>query len=117
MQSALDQDNHDLILADGGGIERVGSGRYTVQLVQNRLNTVLGEWLLDPRVGWLATTDFEKNYDLFDIELRARSIINSTPDVQEITSMSLEVVSRILYLSFTATTTFGVIDLTIPWGD
>ena len=99
-----------------GGVERVDDGRYTIQLVKNRLNTVLGEWLLDPRIGWLNTNDFEKGYDLFDIELRARTIISSTPNVKEVTEMNLEVKNRILYLTFTAKTTFGIIELTIPWG-
>jgi len=116
MQLALDETNHDLILKSGGGIERVTDGRYTVQLVQNRLNTGLGEWLLNPDIGWLALADYERNYDLFDIELRARRIISSTPNVKEITSMNLEVTNRVLYLTFTAKTTFGIIDLTIPWG-
>ncbi|MCK5017065.1 MAG: hypothetical protein KAS32_08330 [Candidatus Peribacteraceae bacterium] len=117
MQLALDPDTNDLILADGGGVERVTDGRYTVQLVKNRLNTILGEWLLDPRIGWLNTTDFEKNYDLFDIELRARTIITSTPNVKEVDSINLEVTNRILYLTFTAKTTFGIVELTIPWGN
>jgi len=101
----------------GGGILRVQDGRYTVQLVKSRLLTGLGEWLLDPRIGWLSQTDYERNYDLFDIELRARNIITSTPNVQEVTTMKLEVTNRMLYLTFTAKTTFGVIDLTIPWGN
>ena len=114
MQLALTQ-NQDLILNPAGGVVRVTDGRYVVQLVQNRLNCILGEWLLDPRVGWLNQDDYEKGYDLFSIELRARAIILSTPNVKEITSLSTEVVKRILYLTFTAKTTFGTIDLTVPW--
>jgi len=100
-----------------GGVERVTDGRYTVQLVKNRLLTALGEWLLDPRIGWLSLNDFEKNPDLFDIELRARSIILNTPDVKTIEEMKLELRDRVLHLDFQATTTFGLIDLTIPWGN
>jgi len=117
MQLALDEVNNDLILKAGGGLERVDSGRFTVQLVKNRLLTALGEWLLDPRIGWLSLNDFEKNPDLFDIELRARSIILNTPEVKTIEEMKLELRDRVLYLDFQATTTFGLIDLTIPWGN
>jgi len=117
MQLALDEANNDLILKAGGGVERVDSGRYTVQLVKNRLLTALGEWLLDPRIGWLSLNDFEKNPDLFDIELRARQIILSTPNVNSIEEMNLELKDRTLNLTFQATTTFGLIDLTIPWGN
>lgn len=116
MQLALGKDSNDLILKAGGGVERVSDGRYTVQLVKNRLLTGLGEWLLDPRIGWLATSDFEKNPDLFDIELRARKIILSTPNVRTIEEMNLELKDRTLNLTFQATTTFGLIDLTVPWG-
>jgi len=117
MQLALDEVNNDLILKAGGGLERVDSGRFTVQLVKNRLLTALGEWLLDPRIGWLSLDNFEKNPDLFDIELRARSIILNTPEVKTIEEMKLELRDRVLYLDFQATTTFGLIDLTIPWGN
>lgn len=115
MQLALDGVNNDLILKAGGGVERISSGRYTVQLVKNRLLTALGEWQLDPRIGWLALTDYEKNPDLFDIELRARQIILSTPNVKSIESMNLTLEARTLLLTFQAITTFGVIDLTVPW--
>lgn len=102
-------------LTTGNGLERVSDGRYIVQLVQSRLRTVLNEWLLDPNIGWLNNKDFEKHYDLFNIELRARSIITSTPNVKEILNMDLQVTNRVLYLTFTAKTTFGTVDLTVPW--
>ena len=94
VQMALSQAENDLILKDGGGIERVTDGRYTVQLVKNRLNTFLGEWLLNPTIGWLNFDDFERNPDLFDIEMRAK---------------------RVLTITFEATTIYGGIELTIPW--
>ena len=117
MQLALDEVNNDLILKAGGGVERVDSGRFTVQLVKNRLLTALGEWALDPRIGWLSLDDFEKNPDLFDLELRARQVILNTSNVNSIEEMDLILKDRVLNLTFQATTTFGVIDLTIPWGN
>ena len=115
MQLAVDKITNDLILSDGGGVDRVTAGRYTVQLVQNRLKTVLNEWLLNPTVGWLNISDFRRGYDLFDIELRARNIILSTPAVSGILEMDLRVADRVLYLTFKAETNYGIIDVTIPW--
>lgn len=114
LQLALDRSN-DIILKDGGGVERVSDGRYVIQLVKNRLMTSLGEWLLDPRLGWLSLDDYESNPDLFDLELRARQIILDTPNVKSIDNMTLELSQRTLTLTFSAITTFGVIDLTVPW--
>ena len=114
-QIAFDKSTNDIILSPTG-IERVDKGRYVVQLVQARLRTSLGEWRLNTDLGWLNLDDFKRNPDLFDIEFRAKEIILSTTDVKSVESMSLELVDRILHLSFTAKTTYGLIDLTIPWG-
>ncbi len=115
MQLALYQPTNDLILKAGGGVERVKDGRYVVQAVRSKLLTSLGEWLPDPTIGWLNFNDYSHQYDLFDIETRARKIILGTKDVKEITSIKLTVHDRVLTLQFSAKTTFGVIDLTIPW--
>ncbi len=115
MQLALDHKTNDLIKGAGGGVERVKEGRYTVQAVHSKLQAVLGEWVKDPTIGWLNSTDFEKNYDLFDIENRARIIILNTEGVEVIDTMELVVVQRKLTLTFSAQTIYGVIDLTIPW--
>lgn len=114
-QLALDRDTHDLILGENGGVIRVDEGRYTVQAVKSRLLTYLGEWSLDPTIGWLNFNDYEKNFNLFDIELRARVIIISTEGVNVIEQMSLEVVDRKLNLTFSATTIYGTITDTIGW--
>jgi len=115
IQIALDPATNDIVKLDSGGIARVKEGQYTVQLVKNRLKTQLGEWLLDPTVGWLNFDVFERNPDLFNIELKARQIILSTHGVQAIESLSTELVSRTLLLSFVATTIYGGIEVTIPW--
>lgn len=116
MQLALDEVNHDLILSATGGVERVTDGRYTVQLVKSKLLTGLGEWALDPRLGWISLDDYEKNPDLFLIELRARQVILNTPNVKSIEEFDMVLKNRVLTLTFKALTTFGFIDLTIPWG-
>lgn len=111
MQKALDSATHDLIIGSN-----VTEGRFTVQLVKCKLLTKLGEWKLDPTVGWLSFDEFEKNPDLFDIELRATEIILSCVGVQSVDEMNLNLgKDRVLYLDFKATTIYGVISLTIPW--
>lgn len=115
IQMALDAATNDLIKVEGGGIARVSDGRYTVQLIKNKLLTLLGEWRLNPTVGWLGLPDYKRNPDLFDLEMRARTIILATKGVQKIDTMSLELSMRTLTLSFTATTIYGGISLTVPW--
>ncbi len=115
LQIALSEATNDIIKLDGGGIVRVRDGRYTVQLVKNKLLTLLGEWLLDPRKGWINLDDFKRNPDLFDIEVRAKTVILSVHGVQKIDSMRLELSKRVLTITFAATTIYGGIDLTIPW--
>ena len=113
---ALDQTTGDLIKRDGGGVERVSDGRFVVQQVQSRLRTWLEEWPLDPKLGWLTITDFEKNYNAADIERRARVIILSTQGVLSIISLSSTYSQRVLTVQFKALTIYGEIDLTVPWG-
>lgn len=114
-QIALNGATNDIIKIKGGGIARISKGRYTIQLVKNKLLTNLGEWLLDSRKGWLNFKDYKKNPDLFNIEMRAREVILSVKGVQKIDKLSIILKDRVLYLTFTATTIYGGIDLTIPW--
>ena len=117
IQMALDEATNDIILKDGGGLERVDQGRYTVQAVRCRLQTFLGEWSLDTGVGWVNFEDFEKSPDLYGIEVRAREIILSTLGVSTIKSFNLALSKdRKLVITFTATTIYGEISLEIPWG-
>lgn len=114
-QIALDAATNDIIKLEGGGIARVVDGRYTVQLVRSKLLTVLSEWRLDTRKGWVNLSYFKRSPDLFDIEMRARNIILSVKGVQKIDTLSISITKRVLTLSFTATTIYGGINLTIPW--
>lgn len=114
-QMALGYETNDLIKVVGGGIARVDKGRFVVQLVKNKLLTTLGEWLLDPRKGWINLDDFRRNPDLFDIEIRVRNIILSVNGVQRIDTLNLDLSNRKLNLTFTATTIYGGIELDIPW--
>ena len=114
-QLALNQATYDLYKPSGGGVSRVEKGRFTVQLVQSKLRTILQEWILDSTIGWINQNDFEKNYSIYDIEDRARRIILSTRGVLSIISMHSLYSQRVLTLQFTADTMYGEIDLTIPW--
>jgi hypothetical protein len=114
---ALDKATGDLILPEGGGVARVTDGRFVVQQVQCKLRTWLGEWALDQGIGWLALTDFDRNYNRASIEKRARTIILNTQDVLKINSLSSTYSQRKLTLQFSAETKFGTIDVTVPWSN
>jgi len=113
---ALNYATNDILLSPNGGVERVNDGRFIVQQVRCKLRTWLKEWLLDPRIGWLTVTDFEKNFDTFDIEDRARKIIINTDGVLSIDELSTSYSKRELTINFKARTIYGVIELSVPWG-
>jgi len=117
MHLALDKNTGDLILKDGGGLERVEEGRFIIQLVQCKLRTGLAEWLTDQTLGWIELADYEKHYDQFSLESRARKIILGTTGVSSITKLNSDYHQRKLTLYFTAETIYGTIDLTIPWSN
>lgn len=112
---ALDKKTNDLFKEAGTGVKRVSDGRFVVQQVQCKLKTYLGEWLLDPSIGFLNFDDFDRNYDLWDIESRAREIILNTQGVEEIDTMTLDYSDRVLTINFTARTIYGEIDTTVKW--
>ncbi len=114
---ALDKGTGDLILGEDGGVVRVCDGRFIIQQVQSKLRTVLGEWLIDPSIGWLNLEDFEKAYDQSKIERRAREIILSTEGVLSIEYLKVTNIERKVVLTFKAYTIYGNIDLTVPWED
>lgn len=116
MQLALDESNNDLIKLPSGGVARVDKGRYTIQLVRCKLQTMLGEWALDESLGFInLENDLTRNYNLFDLELRANTIILGCVGVKSVIDIKLVVVKRKLTLTFSADTIYGIIDLTIEW--
>ncbi len=117
MQLALDKSTNDLFKPEGGGVHRVKDGRFVVQQVQSKLRTLLGEWILDSRVGYINLSDLRKGYDLFDLEDRLTRVVTETQGVLELTSINLVVTDRKLNVSFTALTIFGIINSTVPWED
>ena len=115
---ALDKKTNDLIKIPGEGVCRVTSGRFIVQLVQNKLKTLLGEWVLDDQIGYLSLEDdYIKNFDVFKLEARLIEIVINTKNVKSLDSINIIYNKRQLDIQFTATTTFGKIDLSKPWGE
>ena len=115
MHLALDKTTGDLIKGEFGGVERVEEGRFIVQQVQCKLRTWLGEWALDSAVGWVNLEDFDRNFDVFDLETRARRIILNTQGVLAIDELKAEYSKRKLTISFKARTIYGDISLDVPW--
>lgn len=111
---ALDRATNDLI-KPSQGTYRTSEGRYTVQQCRCRLRVWLGEWLLDSSQGWVNFDDFVKNYDIYDIESRAREVILGTKGVKSITELTTEYSQRKLTISFKAITVYGVISDVVPW--
>lgn len=114
-QLALDKGTNDLFKPAGGGVTRVTEGRFIVQQVQCKLKTILNEWVLDSRIGWLNADDFDRNYDIYDLEDRARSIILGVQGVKSIITLNSTYSQRTLEIQFTADTIYGTIDVTVPW--
>ena len=113
---ALDKTNHDLILKEGGGIERVSNGRQAVQEVKCKLQTILGEWVMDTNIGYLSLSDFEKGKDIYDLEDRARVIIVNTKYVNSVIEITAKYDrDRMLNINFKADTVFGYINVDVPW--
>lgn len=114
---ALDKATNDLVLSASGGISRVQDGRFIVQQVSSRLKTWLGEWALNPTIGWVNYEDFVKQYNLYDIEDRAKIIVLGTQGVDAVTSIGATFLGRRLTLTIEAKTIYGEISLSVPWGD
>jgi len=115
MQLALNKATNDLYKPTGGGVTRVDRGRFIVQQVQSKLRTLLGEYLLDSRIGWISMSDFKKNYQAYELEDRARVIILNTQGVLSITSLSSDYSNRVFTVIFSALTIYGEINLEVPW--
>ena len=114
MQLALDRNNNDLIF-NSEGVDRIDKGRYTVQLVRNRLRVWVGEYKLNPTIGFLNEQDFIKDFKIYDIEAKAREIILTTKGVKDITKMSSTLEGRRLSINFKARTAYGEIEDALDW--
>jgi len=109
---ALSRDN-DIFVGPDGNLATVRDGAEVVQHVRSRLQFFRGEWFLDLEAGtpWFQDV-FTKPANLGLVESIIKSRILDTNNVESLTAFSMEFdsIERVLTVSFTAVTTFGVID-------
>lgn len=109
---ALDS-NNDLII-ENGSFKLVEEGAEAVQHVRTRLLFYLEEWFLDTLAGMPYFQQiFTKPANLANIESIFKTKILNTPEVLRLIEFSLTYEggsSRSLSVSFSAETTFGVIN-------
>lgn len=111
---ALDK-NNDLIV-ESGRLKIVEDGAETVQHVRTRLLFFLEEWFLDLRAGTPYYQQiFTKPANLANIESILKARILNTPKVERLLEFSLNYEGeskRLLTVSFSAETSYGLIDNT-----
>ena len=109
---ALDS-NNDLIV-ESGQLKLVSDGAETVQHVRTRLLFYLEEWFLDLEAGTPYFQQiFTKPANLANIESIFKSRILGTPEVERLLEFSMDYEgnsTRKLTVSFSAETTYGIID-------
>lgn len=109
---ALDS-NNDLII-EKGQLKVVSDGAEVVQHVRTRLLFYLEEWFLDLQAGTPYFQQiFTKPVNLANVESILKSRILNTPGVDRLLEFSMDYEGesvRKLNVSFSAETTFGVID-------
>lgn len=109
---ALDR-NNDLIIS-GGRIAVVTDGAEVVQHVRTRLQFYMEEWFLDLSAGVpYFQSVFVKPVNLANIESIFKTKILQTPGVRKLLEFNMTYdggSSRKLTVSFSAETTFGLID-------
>ena len=112
---ALDS-NNDLALVNGQ-ILRVTQAEQVVQHVRTRLLFYLGEWFLDTSAGVPYFQEiFLKPANIANVESRIKAQIIETPEVESLTSFSLDFnkTTRVVRIFFEARTIYGDISDSIP---
>ena len=112
----LNSDN-DIII--GRGTSRVEGLPFTIQLVKNRLLTVLGEWKANPSLGLPWFSDIMiKAPDLSLVEGLILNCIKETPHVLDVLSINLQLDkdNRILNVTFEALSDWGLFDSNVAFG-
>ena len=109
---ALDS-NNDLVI-EGGQLKLVSDGAEVVQHVKTRLLFYLEEWFLNLQAGTPYFQQiFTKPVNLANIESIIKSRILNTPEVKTLLEFSMDYEGdsvRKLNVSFSAETSYGVID-------
>lgn len=112
IERALDSDN-DIVIRNGSFATTSG-GAQVAQHVRTRLQFYLGEWFADNRAGtpWFQEV-FTKPFNVGAVETIIKLRIAGTPDLEKIIEFSMSVptpANRQLIVSFSAETSFGVIN-------
>ena len=109
---ALDK-NNDLVI-EKGRLKIVEDAAEVLQHIRTRLQFYQGEWFLNTNSGVpYHQRIFTKPINLVNIESIFKTIILETPEVSKLLEFSLEYEggsARMLYVKFSAETSFGVID-------
>jgi len=112
----LNSDN-DIII--GRGTTRVAGLEYTIQLVKNKLLTVLGEWKANQTLGLPWFSDIMvKAPDLSLVEGLILSCIKNTPHVLDVLSinLALDKNNRVLNVTFEALSDWGLFESNVAFG-
>lgn len=107
-------DSGDIFLSAGGDLSLVTDGGAVIQHIRQRLRFFRGEWFLDTSRGvpYFAAILGKKTPDSYRLSGIFRDAILGTPGVISLTSFSLDIDkrTRVLSVSFSATTPGGEID-------
>ena len=109
--------NNDIVI--GRGTSRIGGLDYTIQLVKNKLLTVLGEWKANTTLGLPWFSDIlVKAADLSLVEGLILTCIKNTPHVIDVVSIDLALNkdSRVLTVTFEAISDWGLFSASVPVG-
>lgn len=109
---ALDSNND--IIVESGQLKLVSDAAEAIQHVRTRLQFYLEEWFLDLQAGTPYFQQiFTKPVNLANIESIFKIRILETPEVERLLEFSMDYESgsvRKLTVSFSAETTYGIID-------
>lgn len=85
----LDPITHDIVI--NRGVERIGGSAYVIQLIKTVLQTHLGEWDLDEKLGIDWFNVMGRNYDLNIVQGLVRGQVQNIKGVERITSVGASI--------------------------
>lgn len=101
----------------GVGMARAYGVKYVAQLTKNRLMTILGEWDLDPTVGfpWM-NGEYKGATQISVLVGLIKSTIENTKGVYGVTYLDYTVDGRKLLVQFEATSIYGTFTQEVNYG-
>lgn len=101
----------------GKGMARVYGVQYVAQLTKNRLLTILGEWDLDPTIGFPWVSDSYKGAtQISTLVGLIKSTIENTKGVYGVTYLDYTVDGRNLLVQFEASSIYGTFTQEVIYG-